>query len=63
LDRSALFALVTWALARDWWILRALWLAALTAAIWLNTLGLVCTLLVLGQLAEALTELSRARRP
>jgi len=63
LDRGALYSLVTWALARDWRILRAAYLAALTAAIWIDRLGLVCILLVLGQLGEALTELSRARKP
>lgn len=38
-------------------ILRLAFFAALTAFLWLNRLGLVCTLLVLGHLGEAIKEL------
>jgi hypothetical protein len=44
-------------------ILRLAFLAALTSALWLNRLGVVCTLLVLGQLGEALKDVSRGRNP
>ena len=51
--RSAL----VWCVLRDHRILRLAFLAALTTALWLNRLGLVCTLLVLGHLGEAIKEL------
>lgn len=51
--RSAL----VWCVLGDHRILRLAFLAALTTALWLNRLGLVCTLLVLGHLGEAIKEL------
>lgn len=57
--RSAL----TWVLFREHRILRPVFLAALTTALWLNRLGIVCTLLVLGQVGEAIKEVSRGRTP
>lgn len=53
---GTLYSALAWVSLRDWQILRLAFLAALTAALWLNRLGLVCTLLVLGQLGEALKE-------
>ena len=50
--RSAL----VWCVLGEHKIVRLAFLAALTAALWLNRLGLVCTLLVLGHLGEALKE-------
>lgn len=57
--RSAL----AWVFLREHKILRLAFLAALTTALWLNRMGLVCTLLVLGHLGEALKEVSRGRNP
>ncbi len=54
---------LAWVFSRDFTILRTAYLACLTAALWLNRTGLVCTLLVLGQLGEALKEVSRGRNP
>jgi hypothetical protein len=50
--RSAL----VWCVLGDHRILRLAFLAALTLSLWLNRLGLVCTLLVLGHLGEAIKE-------
>lgn len=53
---------LAWALG-DHKILRLAFLAALTSALWLNRLGVVCTLLVLGQLGGSLKEVFRGRTP
>jgi len=44
-------------------ILRLAFLAALTAALWLNRLGVVCTLLVLGHVGESIKDEFRGRTP
>jgi hypothetical protein len=54
---STLYGVVAWGVLRDHKILRLAFLAALTTALWLNRMGLVCTLLVLGQFGESLREL------
>ena len=54
---STLRSALVWCVLRDHRILRLAFLAALTTALWLNRLGLVCTLLVLGHLGEAIKEL------
>lgn len=53
---STLRSALVWCVLRDHRILRLAFLAALTTALWLNRLGLVCTLLVLGHLGEAIKE-------
>jgi hypothetical protein len=60
---STLQSALAWCFLRDHPILRLAYFAALTLFLWLNRLGDVCTLLALGQFAEALKELSRARKP
>lgn len=47
---------LAWVFLREHPILRLAFFAALTTALWLNRLGAVCTLLVLGQLGEAIKE-------
>lgn len=59
---STLTGALAWALG-DHKILRLAFLAALTSALWLNRLGVVCTLLVLGQLGGSLKEVFRGRTP
>lgn len=59
---STLTGALAWALG-DHRILRLAFLAALTSALWLNRLGVVCTLLVLGQLGGSLKEVFRGRTP
>ena len=44
-------------------ILRLVYLTALTAALWLNRLGVVCTLLVLGHFGESIKDEFRGRTP
>jgi hypothetical protein len=53
---STLRSALVWCVLRDHRILRLAFLAVLTTALWLNRLGLVCTLLVLGHLGEAIKE-------
>ena len=53
---------LAWALG-DHKILRLAFLAALTSALWLNRLGVVCTLLVLGHFGESLKDVFRGRTP
>jgi hypothetical protein len=53
---STLRSALVWCVLRDHRILRLAFLAALTLSLWLNRLGLVCTLLVLGHLGEAIKE-------
>ena len=59
---STLTGALAWALG-DHKILRLAFLAALTSALWLNRLGVVCTLLVLGQLGGSLKDVFRGRTP
>ena len=59
---STLLSALAWA-AGEHKILRLAFLAALTSALWLNRLGVVCTLLVLGHVGEALKDVSRGRNP
>ena len=44
-------------------ILRLVYLTALTSALWLNRLGVVCTLLVLGHFGESIKDGFRGRTP
>ena len=60
---STLQSALAWVFLRDHPILRLAYFAALTLFLWLNRLGDVCTLLVLGQLGEAIKEVSRGRNP
>lgn len=53
---STLRSALVWCVLQDHRILRLAFLAALTLSLWLNRLGLVCTLLVLGHLGEAIKE-------
>lgn len=53
---------LAWAMG-DHKILRLVYLTALTSALWLNRLGVVCTLLVLGHFGESLKEVFRGRTP
>ncbi len=53
---STLRSALVWCVLRDHRILRLAFLAALTLSLWLNRLGLVCTLLVLGHLGDAIKE-------
>ena len=53
---STLRRALVWCVLRDHRIVRLAFLAALTLSLWLNRLGLVCTLLVLGHLGEAIKE-------
>ena len=53
---STLKSALAWVFLRDHRILRLAFLAALTTALWLNRVGAVCTLLVLGHLSEAIKE-------
>ena len=59
---STLTGALAWALG-DHRILRLVYLTALTSALWLNRLGTVCTLLVLGHFGESLKDVFRGRTP
>ena len=59
---STVLSALAW-VAGEHKILRLAFLAALTAALWLNRLGVVCTLLVLGHVGESLKDVSRGRTP
>jgi len=59
---GTLCSALAWVFLRDHPILRLAYLAALTLFLWMNRLGDVCTLVVLGQFAEAVKEFSRSRR-
>ena len=59
---GTLLSALAWA-AGEHKILRLAFLAALTSALWLNRLGVVCTLLVLGHFGESIKDEFRGRTP